>query len=441
LSNGAAEAEVEEERAVATSGTSEFSRKTIGVLAASIVAISLGPVALLTTFALFMQPMSRDFGWSRAQISLPLALLGVGSAVMSPIIGKAVDSWGPRRVLLIFSILFGVAVTGLAFVGAASWEVFGLFALIGLLNAGMVPYGRMIAGWFERQRGLAFGAFGFGLTILTPVLLQAMRPLIDAVGWRGAYLAFGVADLTIAVPVIYLWFREPPRAGASEHAHSLLPGSEAIEAWTSRAYWLIVGSLILSVFVYMGVVTHGVAIMTERGLSRVEATGVLSAISIGAMFAQPLIGHLVDRINSPWVVAPFAVAALVGLLMLHYLTQPIGLMAAAAILGLGASGEGGTTQYWVTRYFGLRHFSLIYGSIQPMTLVFAVAAGPVLIGAIYDRTGSYALDFKLMEIALVGAAVLIGLLGPYVYFNKGSADAEGLKEAVETFASPAAVEI
>lgn len=402
---------------------SEFSPQAVKVLIASMVSLALSPVGLLSVFAVFMQPMGRDLDWSLGQISWLLTCLGLGSAFMSPIIGKAIDRFGPRPVLLTYSALYGVVAVSLSMVGRQAWQLYALFICVGLLNAGLLAQGRMIANWFERRRGLAYGVFGFGTAALTPLLLQGVRLIVDSLGWRSAFAILGLLVLTVVMPMVLLWFREP-EAGAGAEGRLTTPisqeapqGKTPREAWTSRAYWQVVGSLVLSVFVYIGVVTHGVAMLTERGLSRVEATTVLSGISIGTMIAQPLIGYLVDRFNSPRIVAPFAAAAFLGLLLLSQLTTPVGLILAAAILGLGAGGESGTTQYWVIRYCGLRNFSLIYGSIQPINLILATAVGPLLLGTLYDRTGSYALNFLVMEGALIAAAVLILLLPRYVYFN------------------------
>jgi len=226
------------------------------------------------------------------------------------------------------------------------------------------------------------------------------------------------------VPLSIWWFHDPQTSASPGDSSEVsaepasLSGASAVEAWTSRAYWQVVASLVLTIFVYIGVVTHGMAILTERGLSRATATTILSSISIGTMVAQPIIGYLIDRFDTPRVVVPFAAIAILGLFMLEHMTTPVTLIIAVAVLGLGAGGESGTTSYWVTRYFGLRNFSLIYGSIQPINLILATAVGPLILGKLADETGSYALNFHVMEGALIVAALLILTLPRYVYGGK-----------------------
>lgn len=83
--------------------------------------------------------------------------------------------------------------------------------------------------------------------------------------------------------------------------------------------------------------------------------------------------------------------------------------------GAGAGGVMGVTQYWISRYFGLRSFSVIYGSVEMCAILVAVAGGPLLLGALFDSTGSYALGFRVMEAALLISTVSISLLGSYIF--------------------------
>jgi hypothetical protein len=61
---------------------------------------------------------------------------------------------------------------------------------------------------------------------------------------------------------------------------------------------------------------------------------------------------------------------------------------AAALIGVGAGGEADITPYLLTRYFGLRAFSTLYGLTWTFYAV-AGAIGPVILGRAFDLTGSY----------------------------------------------------
>jgi MFS family permease len=83
---------------------------------------------------------------------------------------------------------------------------------------------------------------------------------------------------------------------------------------------------------------------------------------------------------------------------------------AAALIGIGAGGEAATTPYLLTRYFGLRAFSTLYG----FTWTFYAAAGaigPVILGRAFDATGSYS-SLLLLLAAALGIMALTNFLLP-----------------------------
>jgi MFS family permease len=85
---------------------------------------------------------------------------------------------------------------------------------------------------------------------------------------------------------------------------------------------------------------------------------------------------------------------------------------AAALIGIGAGGEAAITPYLLTRYFGLRAFSTLYG----LTWTFYAAAGatgPVILGRAFDSTGSYTSLLMILATALAIAGITNFLLPKY----------------------------
>jgi MFS family permease len=347
-------------------------------------------------------------------------MLGGCYALASPLRGYLVDRFGARAVVLPLRILLGVVIASIAWLPGTKWAIYGVFALIGLLAPGQVPVGKIIAQWFGRRRGAAFSVLGIGVTMAIPLGLQFARWLIDSYGWRSAFIVYGALQWVIALPPLFFLFRPPPglsggagigtsRSGA--HAHE--PGVSPRCAWSSAAFWLIAGNLFVFVLLLAAFLTHGIAILTERGLSREVATAVLSAFTLGTIASQPLLGMLLDRFDTPRIILPFAIAALIGVVLFQSVQGLAALAVASVIMGLGG-GESGTTQYLISRYFGLRYFSVIYGSIQPCVGI-AAAVGPLAMGVLYDRTGSYRMGLMALAVAVFSAVLLLASLKPYVF--------------------------
>ena len=121
-------------------------------------------------------------------------------------------------------------------------------------------------------------------------------------------------------------------------------------------------------------------------------------------------GWLLDRFFGPRVAFVINLVTALGIFLLARANNfPAGCLA-AALIGIGAGGEAATTPYLLTRYFGLRAFSTLYG----LTWTFYAAAGaigPVILGRAFDATGSYASLLVLLAVAL-GLAAATNLFLP-----------------------------
>ncbi len=169
------------------------------------------------------------------------------------------------------------------------------------------------------------------------------------------------------------------------------------------AFWIIVVVLFVSSISMNGAITHLSALLTDRGITPRDAA--LCAALLGGISVLGRIGTgwLLDRFFGAYValVVNLMTAAGVALLARAH-TFGAGALA-AALLGIGAGGEAAITPYLLTRYFGLRAFSTLYG----LTWTFYAAAGaigPVILGRTYDVTGSYTSLLISLAIALAIAA-------------------------------------
>jgi MFS family permease len=85
---------------------------------------------------------------------------------------------------------------------------------------------------------------------------------------------------------------------------------------------------------------------------------------------------------------------------------------AAVLIGLGMGGEADVTPYLISRYFGLRSFSALYGLTWTF-YAFAGAIGPILMGKAFDVTGSYEALLVQLALATFAAAALMWFLPRY----------------------------
>ena len=148
------------------------------VVGACALCISTGPGPFaFAALGLFVIPFSTEFGWDRAEISFSLTLLIAATAICLPFIGRLVDRFGSRIVLMPSLIVMALCLAAIPLLVSELWHLMVIFLAIGTLAAGTnsVPYMPVLSAWFLKKRGLAIGLAisGIGLGYFyVPLLLH-----------------------------------------------------------------------------------------------------------------------------------------------------------------------------------------------------------------------------------------------------------------------------
>jgi predicted MFS family arabinose efflux permease len=247
---------------------------------------------------------------------------------------------------------------------------------------------------------------GVGSIVFPPM---AQR-IIDEYGWRSAYLVLGLLVFALGVPLTVLFVRERPVAVSGSAASS--SGMTVRAGLQSRAFWLLVATLFLSSIAVNGAITHLSAILTDRGLRAADAALALSVLGAMSLFGRLTTGALLDRFFGPWISFALLAGVSAGIMTLWWTNSAFGGLIAAALIGLGLGGEADITPYLLTRYFGLGPFSTLYGFTWSAYAV-AGAVGPVLMGRVFDATGSYTSLLAILAGQTLVAGALALLLPAY----------------------------
>src|SRR5580692_11358771 len=280
------------------------------------ITVSFGSLVIFT-FGVFLKPLSGQFGWSRAEVSLAFTLTALMVAICSPFIGRLVDRVGARKVLLPCVAVYGAAFCCLALVKTLA-GLYSIYVLLGVVGNGTTQlcYARVISAWFDRRRGLALAAMMAGVGAGAIGIPPLATWLIGAYGWREAYLLLGVSIFVFGMIPAALWLREtPPHFGTrtdSAAAHARLPGMRGGEAVRLPVFWfLLTGFFLFSVSVN-GSVAHLIPILTDRGIGSGTAALAASVLGVLTLCGRLLTGVLLDRFFGARVAGIFFGIAAVG---------------------------------------------------------------------------------------------------------------------------------
>ena len=372
---------------------------------------------LLFSFGVFVKPIIADTGWSRVEVSSAVLWGQLLIALTSPLTGLAVDRFGARRVARFAgpSLGIGVMMIGLLSKSAESFVFF--FALSFLLGAAQVPvpYVKAVANWYDKRLGLALGSAmilsGVGVALFPPL----SAALINAFGWRMAYVGLAVIVWVVSVPSVAFLLHEPPVGNTpsvlvahnvSKMASGGSDGMMLSEAIRTRPFWLIAISFYL-ISVVVGAGTHVLPIiLSDYGLKTQQGAFVMTIVGVAMMIARFGFGMLLDRFRAPRLTALAFFGAATGFFCLASGVSAITVPIAAVLIGLALGAEVDALAYMASRAFGRRHLGSVYGVLM-FCFSFGLGCGPALFGHVYNHTGSYQDAFWLAGTAAVVATLTV----------------------------------
>jgi MFS family permease len=389
-------------------------------VAASVLGLIVGTGAI-NVFApgVLMKPIAAELKLGRGVISSAIGLASIVTGILSPFVGRLIDRWGVRPVLLPAIALFAVSTASLSLLNSSVFMLLALFALQGVLGTGQTPtgYSKIISTRFDYQRGLALGIALAGVGLGTAVIPQVARILLQRFGWRMTYIGLGCAIFVLAfVPVAVVFGETAEEKVAREQATTRagVPGMNFSEAVRTPKYWAITIAFFLGFAAVNGSLIHLVPLLTDRGLPITAATTALSISGLALIGGRLVAGYLLDRVFASYITIFFLVCPMIGVALLASGWVGLWPVVGTVFLGLGVGGEVDLMAFMTGRYFGVRAFGALHGLMFTFA-VFANAAGSSLMGWCFQFRHTYTPVFILFEVFLVIAIMLIARLGPYKY--------------------------
>ncbi|MBH5323433.1 MFS transporter [Erythrobacter sp. JGD-13] len=381
-------------------------------LASSALALGCGASLFGQLFSIFVTPLEDSFGWTLAQISGSLSMLVVAT-LLYPFIGRMIDRKGVRAVAPVSAMMLAV---GFVFASQASDALWTFYVAVLVLMAGggattALGYSRIIGDTFIHNRGFALAVMLSGAAITSMVFAPVVALVVDVYDWRAGFLLLAGIALFLGTPLSYLASGHA-REQATENGE-IVGGFELREVVRKRQFWILFAAIFFTGLPVIGISAHVSAPFEGRGLAATSAALMVSVLSMGVITGRFLTGFLIDRLWAPGVATFVLVLAAIGALTIAFSTTNV-LLAGFGVLMLGMAqgAELDLIAFLAMRYFGMRAYSAIYGTLM-ISFAFALPFGATMFGILYDSRGDYFAALLIGAGLLVFAAFLFRLLGPY----------------------------
>ncbi len=379
-------------------------RWVIVASAAVIMALAMGQ--LVNGLSVFFIPLEQEFGWTRGSVALINSVGLIGMAIGGIVMGIMADRMPIRIVCLAGTVVVGSCVV-LAAGADKLWQFYVLFFIAGALGAGLfVPLITLVGNWFPAGAGLAIGIASAGQAVGQGGVPFGGAFLIEAFGWRGAFLALGALSLAIMVPLALL-LRDPPRptsgiATAVDPPIPLPPG--VVVLWLSVAVLLCCTTMAVPLM-------HLVPLIQGHHIAAPDASGVLFTMLIAAILGRVAFGKLADVIGPipAYMIASFwQTISVFAFTQIHDLTL---FYVFAPIYGFGYAGVMTGVLLTARILTPASRRATLMGVIVAFAWV-GHGLGGFQGGYLFDLTGSYTMSFAtaafagLLNLLVVGALLL-----------------------------------
>ena len=386
----------------------------------------------------FMEPLCEAHGWTRTDIGLAPGYGTFFGLLAQMVYGTIVNRVGVRILMLLGSMLSGVAFFML--IRSETLTQFYFYFIV--LFVGNAAYGGIVAStavnnWFIAKRGRAMGLAAAGVSFSGAVLpLVAMVMIL--------WLGIGQASLFISFlvflvgPAAWLVVKDWPEdqglrpdgidprvldgegtglSGTRGHSIFPSPGASFISTgkpmmqWPIKrlvrngTFWRLGMAYALLTAVAVGVMSQLKPRFADIGFSDLAAMWLMAATAFAGALGKYLWGLICDYFDTRYVAALIAVLNGFGLVFTFIHGSLPALFLFVVIFGFTMGGVMSTYPIIIADIFGREAFPFVI-RFASLFLILQIA-GYLIAGQSFDRTGSYNLAYAMFLVFDLAAAVLI----------------------------------
>jgi MFS family permease len=369
------------------------------VLAATFVLGTLSGGIFSNSNAIFFGPIQRDLGLNSAQTSLIFSLVRAEGSIAGPVVGRLVDRFGSRPM-----IIFGGLLASSGFIALHWVHSYVLFMVI---FAGVVGVGKSsglgqvlisaVNRWFIRRRSLAMSICITGFSSGGAAILPLITLGVSTIGWRDVMLYSGIFMGLIVIPLASMVRHSPEQMGIGADlpfAKEGEGGSRPVvvdftvrQALRTKSYWILFAGTVLRISIWGTISVHSVQMFVWKGMSDEMAGIMFSLMFLMSIPLRLIVGFLGDKFPLQPMMGLGMMAASLAVVALLVVD---GNLAVYLFVSLMAIEQGTSSLNWVSlgNFFGRTSFATLMGLISVVFNI-GMLISPIYAGIMFDRTGSY----------------------------------------------------
>ncbi|HYL31984.1 MAG TPA: MFS transporter [Stellaceae bacterium] len=352
-------------------------------------------------------PLQEEFGWSRATISLAIAIQLLLYGLVGPFSAGCIDRFGLRKTLVgaLLLALIGIGFTPFITAPWNLWPLWGLALGSGTGAAAMVMAAMVANRWFVARRGVVMGFLTGSTAAGQLIFLPLFAGVVTHFGWRASVFV-GTAAVAAVIPLAWIVMRDHPaemglRAyGAAADAPAIIPArvnplSAAMAGLGlgigHRDFWLLSAGFFVCGASTIGLIgTHFIPACVDHGIPETTAAGLIAFMGVFNFFGTTASGWLTDRFDSRYLLFWYYALRGVSLLFLPYAFDLSfwGLTMFGIFYGLDWIATVPPTVRLAANAFGVENAGMMYGWIMVMHQVGSAAAAYGA-GLLHTDIGNY----------------------------------------------------
>jgi len=362
----------------------------------------LGSIFWIQSYGAYAVVFNREFGWSMTLLAVAYTLTRVESGLLGPVQGWMADRYGPRLIISIGLLMYGIGLLCLTLV--ETLPVYYLAVIIVSVGISLGGYHTLmvsIVNWFQRHRtkAIALTQLGHSLGGLSvPMLAYGLEQF----GWRTIAAASGFAAIFLGIPLVQHIRHRPEEKGevvdgksSAEHSNNREEINNEIvstswqNALRTRAFWFISAGHAIALLSVSTILVHLIPHLTNTlGMGLTEAGMVFSTVSISQILGLSCGGYLGDRFSKRIICFYCMIFHGCGMMVLAFFDAYPMVLLFSVLHGIAWGIRGPQMVAIRADYFGTRSFGKIFG-ISSLVVMFGTMLGPIICGLVVDHYGIY----------------------------------------------------